>query len=300
MKNMKNPKRNEFSCFSCFSLFESPKSGGILVFMLVVTATLTMLALFAGSMASNRARLASDAVLRSTLRDEAFDAVAQTVALINTDTNGVDHFSEPWAQPFRIGRVEMSITDEKSRLHFPSASRRAFASLLGDDEAAAAFVAWRDGHTNRVWKAEEELFEFITDTRIHDPVRPHFGNLTAHGDGRGNVNTLPREVFFAFAASAGVSAETAARVFARLEEARTRGDWFASLDLAEVSRVLAAGGIASVPTAELMALNALLPVLCVESGLFRITARATDGRVSQTIQCVCERGTGRILRWVEY
>jgi len=223
-----------------------------------------------------------------------FDAIAQTVALINTDTNGVDHLSEPWAQPFRIGRVEVTITDEKSRLHFPTASQRAFASLIGDDETAATLVAWRDITTNRVWNAEEELLAFSPN------IRPLLGFLTAHGDARGNVNTLPREVFMALAAGTGLSADTATRVFARLEDAGKRGDYFQALTQSEALRVFGQGGGVSPTTAELMAMQTLSSSLCVESGLFRITARATDGRASQTIQCVYERASGRMLRWVEF
>ena len=314
MKNMKYMKNHNtpnkmyymfFSCISCISLLNkssSPRhnrSGTILVFMLVVTATLTALALFAGVAASNRARLASDSVLRSALRDEAFDAIAQVAALINADTNGVDHLSEPWAQPMRFGRVEVFVTDEKTRLHFPTASPRALASLLNDDDVVAALVAWRDSETNRVWRAEEELLAFpFPPTAKKNDLRPLLPFLTAHGDVRVNVNTLPREVFVALAVSAGASAETAVNFHKRLEEARKRGDFFNALTPDETARVLSDGHSAPT-TAELAILRALIPALCVESGLFRITARASDGAVSQSIQCVYERGTSRISRWVE-
>ena len=43
-----------------------------------------------------------------------------------------------------------------------------------------------------------------------------------------------------------------------------------------------------------------LPRLGVESGFFRITATAQRAGVRRTVQCVYERGAGRIHRWMEW
>ena len=270
-------------------------SGAILVFVLVATATLTALALLAGMYASDRARIVSDTVTRSALRDEAFDALALAASLIASDTNGVDHLSEEWAQPMRFGRVEVFIADETSRLNFTSAPPAAFASLLSEPKAADALTAWRDSqNTNRVWMAEEELL-----LAPHTPnLRDALPFLTAHGDSRVNVNTLPHEVFVALAASRNIPAATADEIFKRLEDARKRGEFFAALTPAEAARIFSSSAKTPSPQ-ELAALQTLLPSLRVESGLFRVTARASEGAVSQTIQIVYERATSRILRWVE-
>ena len=51
---------------------------------------------------------------------------------------------------------------------------------------------------------------------------------------------------------------------------------------------------------EIAVLQALVSKLCVESGLFRITATTERAGVRRSVQCIYERGTGRILRWLEF
>ena len=57
-------------------------------------------------------------------------------------------------------------------------------------------------------------------------------------------------------------------------------------------------GEGDVPTSEeLEALSLVQPFLRVDSGLFRVESTARRGRLSATVACVYERGTGRIFRW---
>ena len=303
----------------------APRSGAILVFVLVAVATIASLALFAGAAAARRSRIAADAMLRSELRDEAASALALAAARISADTNGVDHLAEDWARGYKFGRAAVQVEDEKSRLHFPQATPAAFAALFtattGTDPKAAQLqaeklVAWRtlrassplpetgattpasdiQTATNAVWRAEEELL--ASPAQSPAPARAWMPHLTAHGDGRVNINTAPREVFLALSAAAGAPPATADAVFRRISESRKTGDYFAALTPSEAARLLSRG--AAAPTgAELAALRAMQPLLCVESGLFRLTARAEAGAISQTIQCAYDRASGKILRWID-
>ena len=124
-------------------------------------------------------------------------------------------------------------------------------------------------------------------------------SLTVLGDGRVNVNTVPHDVFVALALGAGAEIGTAETLFNRVLRSRRRGEWFASLGMAEAHKLLMGEGDA-LSAKEIAALQAILPRLGVESDLFRITATAERAGTRRTVQCVYERGSGRIHRWIEW
>lgn len=286
------------------------RSGAILVFMLVAVSLVVGVALLAGSIALSRSRLAADAVTRAQLRAEAFSAAAMAAWAIDADTNGVDSLLEPWTQGFRHGEAFATVSDERARLRFPAGGNRALGFLLAkaaklreEDAMGQARLLetwWRETETlrtNAVLRAEEELLLVpSSDPVVLATILP---SLTVLGDGKININTVSRDVFVALALSAGAEIGTAETLFARVERSRRRGEWFESLGMDEAHKLLMGAGD-SLSAKELAALQAILPRLCVESGLFRITAAAERAGTRRTVQCIYERGTGRILRWMEW
>ena len=286
------------------------RSGAILVFMLVAVTLVIGVALLAGSTALSRSRLASDAVARAQLRAEAFSAAAMAAWAIDADTNGADHLLEPWAQGFRHGAAVATVADERARLRFPAGADRALGFLIaqasdGREEDAmgqARMLAawWRETQTlrtNAVLRAEEELL--LAPSPDPSALAAALPSLTVLGDGRININTVSHDVFVALALGVGAEIGTAETLFARVVRSRRRGEWFASLGMADAHKLLMGEGDA-LSAKEIAALQAILPRLGVESGLFRITATAERAGTRRTVQCVYERGAGRIHRWMEW
>ena len=250
--------------------------------------------------------------MRSELRAEACSAVAMAAWMIDGDTNGVDHAREPWAGGFEIGDAVVSIADEKARMKFQEVDIPALGALMltvAPDELrhedamgqAQAMRMWwgrvRAADTNAVLGAEEEIMA----AQVPAPgalarALPHLG---VHGDGKVNVNTVGREVFLSMVLGTGADIGVAETLYARVVRSRNRSEHFAALDLQEAGKLLAGSGDALSP-GEMRAVQALLPALCVESGVFRITARASRGGVAMTVQCVYDRQSRRILRWLEF
>ena len=287
------------------------RSGGsILVFMLVAVALVTGIALCMGSIVVSRSALAGDAVARARLRGEAFSAAAMTAWAIDADTNGSDCLLEPWAEARRMGNAQVTVSDEKARLQFQKAGNLTLGFLMiyatgleGEHamgQSRMLFNWWetlKTADTNRVLHAEEELLRAPSpDPAALAATLPY---LTVLGDGKLNINTVPREVFISVVLDTGADIGVAEGLYARVVRSRRRGEWFASLKLEEARKLLRGSGDA-LSVQEIAVLEKMLPGLCVESGLFRITATAERGGVRRTVQCVYERGTGRILRWLEF
>ena len=291
------------------------RGGSTLVFVIVVVAVVTSLALGAGAMLASRLALNSDAALRDELRREASSAAALAAWMIDGDTNGVDHVREEWAIGFVSGDVEVSVEDEMARIKFQDANEAALAALmvtvsprdapLGAEEAtgqASAAYSWWNAlrilETNRILYAEEELL--AAPATAPEALARALPRLSVLGQGKVNVNTAGREVFVALVVGAGGNAETAERLYRRVERSRARGEYFESIGLIDARKLLGGGGGDPVTQEEARVLQMISQQLCVESGLFRITATASRGGAVKVVQCVYERGTGRIMRWLEY
>ena len=301
----------------------SRRAGASLVMVLAAVATIVSLALGAAALARNL-RLRTDARIgRAELRDEAESELARAAWSLESDTNGVDALSEFWAvDSTRAAKalaaggdgVFVVVEDERARLGLPHAGARALGHLLmrrssldeseamGDASAlllglrASSTIAPTDG-TNLVLRAEEELLDLPHSHT--DALAASLPLLSAHAGDRINVNTVGHDVLVSVARGLGASPGGAEGIWRRLERSRERGEVFSSVSPAEALKLLQGEG--DVPTAqELEALDLLRPVLRVDSGLFRITATARQGGSFATVQCVYERGTGRILRWVEW
>ncbi len=288
---------------------DTRRSGSILVYMMITAALVTGLALLTGSFVASRSKLAADAMLRAQLRDEAMTAAAMTAWSIDADTNGVDHLLEAWAGESKIGSAVVSISDELARLQFQSADNMTLGHLIlyssgvsGEEAMGQAnmLTAWwnaaRASETNRVLSAEEELL--FAPTPSLEALVATLPRITVLGEGKINVNTVDREVFISLVLSTGADIGVAEVMYARIVRSRNRGEWFESLELPEARKLMAGEGDA-LSVKEIAVLQTIMPKLCVESGLFRITATAERGGVRRTVQCIYARGTGRILRWLE-
>ena len=225
--------------------------------------------------------------------------------------------------------VFVTVSDERARLGVPDCGEKTLAALLslasGLDAASAAGLAHASlpeapvppsgpagpaspaspsGPASPTSPAspssrlpcEEFLLAGQSGVADRAALEAAMPFLSASAGAAFNVNTAPRPVVVAAALGGGATPGGAEGLWLRLEMARRRGDVFASASPAEAMKLLRGEG--DVPTSEeLEALSLVQPFLRVDSGLFRVESTARRGRLSATIACVYERGTGRIFRW---
>lgn len=225
--------------------------------------------------------------------------------------------------------VFVTVSDERARLGVPDCGEKTLAALLslasGLDAASAAGLAHASlpehpshpagpaspaspsGPASPTSSAspaspssrlpcEEFLLAGQSGVADRAALEAAMPFLSASAGAAFNVNTAPRPVVVAAALGGGATPGGAEGLWLRLEMARRRGDVFASTSPTEAMKLLRGEG--DVPTAEeLEALSLLQPFLRVDSGLFRVESTARRGRLSATVACVYERGTGRIFRW---
>ena len=304
------------------------RSGAALVFAIFAVATLVSLALAASVMARGRMARAASRTGRAELRDAAENALVLALRRVEADTNAVDCLSEPWAldsaaaaEALAAGGdgVFVTVSDERARLGVPDCGEKTLAALLslssGLDAAAAAGLAHAaleesakpkfrnpDSGTHggapegSALPCEEMLLGSASSSTDREELGAAMPFLSSSAGAAFNVNTAPREVVVAAALGGGATAGGAEGLWLRLDMARRRGDVFGSTSPEEAMKLLRGEG--DVPTSEeIEALSAVQPLLRVDSGLFRVTSTARRGGVSAMVQCVYERGTGRILRW---
>ena len=303
------------------------RRGAALVLVLVAVAILVPLALGAGALARARALRVDGRIDRAALRDAAESALARELWRLEADTNAVDALVEPWAERSReaAARLEKGtdgvfvlVEDERARLGVPDCGERALAALLqlraGLDEAAAAgesaaLFAWMRaqaeaaGSTNLALSAEERLFdatpaEAADDAGLEAPLAAAMPLLSAHAGAKINVNTAGHDALVAAMLAGGATRGGAEGVWLRLEMSRERGDVFRSTAQTEALKLLRGEGDIPSPE-EIAALQGVQNALRVDSGLFRVRAVARRAGRSAAVECVYERGTRRILRWLE-
>ena len=304
------------------------RRGAALVLVLVAVAILVPLALGAGALARARALRVDGRIDRAALRDAAESALARELWRLEADTNAVDALVEPWAERSReaAARLEKGtdgvfvlVEDERARLGVPDCGERALASLLqlraGLDDAAAAgesaaLFAWMRaqaeaaGSTNLALSAEERLFdatpaEAADDAGFEAPLAAAMPLLSAHAGAKINVNTAGHDALVAAMLAGGATRGGAEGVWLRLEMSRERGDVFRSTAQTEALKLLRGEGDIPSPE-EIAALQGVQNALRVDSGLFRVRAVARRAGRSAAVECVYERGTRRILRWLEF
>ena len=122
--------------------------------------------------------------------------------------------------------------------------------------------------------------------------------LSAHAGAKINVNTAGHDALVAAMLAGGATRGGAEGVWLRLEMSRERGDVFRSTAQTEALKLLRGEGDIPSPE-EIAALQGVQNALRVDSGLFRVRAVARRAGRSAAVECVYERGTRRILRWLE-
>ena len=289
--------------------------------MLVAVAILVPLAFGAGALVRARSQRVRGRADRAALRDAAEGALALELWRLEADTNAVDALSEPWAERSRGAAARLAtgadgvfvlVEDERARLGVPECGERALAALLqlraGLDEAAAAgeaaaLFSWMReraeaaGATNAALSAEERLYDAAPE-RPSAPLEAAMPLLSAYAGGRLNVNTAGHDALVAAMLAGGATKGGAEGVWLRLEMSRARGDVFRSTAQSEALKLLRGEG--DIPSAEeIAALQGVQNALRVDSGLFRVRAVARRAGRSAAVECVYERGTRRILRWLE-
>lgn len=295
--------------------------GAALVLVLVAVAILVPLAFGAGALVRARSQRVQGRADRAALRDAAEAALARELWQIEADTNAVDALAEPWAERSRDAAARLAtgadgvfvlVEDERARLGAPECGERALAALLqlraGLDEAAAAgeaasLFSWMReraeaaGATNAALSAEERLFDAAPE-RPSAPLEAAMPLLSAHAGGRLNVNTAGHDALVAAMLAGGATRGGAEGVWLRLEMSRARGDVFRSTAQSEALKLLRGEG--DIPSAEeIAALQGVQNALRVDSGLFRVRAVARRAGRAAAVECVYERGSRRILRWLE-
>lgn len=295
--------------------------GAALVLVLVAVAILVPLAFGAGALVRARSQRVRGRLDRAALRDEAESALALELRLLEADTNAVDTLAEPWAERSREASARLAtgadgvfvlVEDERARLGAPECGERALAALFqlraGLDEASAAgeaasLFAWMRerpeaaGATNLALAAEERLYDAAPE-RPSAPLEAAMPLLSAHAGGALNVNTAGHDALVAAMLAGGATRGGAEGVWLRLEMSRARGDEFRSTAQSEALKLLRGEG--DVPSAEeVSALQGVQNALRVDSGLFRVRAVVRRAGRAAAVECVYERGTRRILRWVE-
>jgi type II secretory pathway component PulK len=295
--------------------------GAALVLVLVAVAILVPLAFGAGALVRARAQRVRGRTDRAALRDAAESALALELWRLEADTNAVDALSEPWAERSRDAAARLAtgtdgvfvlVEDERSRLGVPDGGERALAALFqlraGLDEAAAAgeassLFAWMReraetaGATNLALSAEERLLDAAPE-RPSEPLEATMPLLSAHAGGTININTAGHDALVAAMLAGGATRGGAEGVWLRLEMSRARGDVFRSTAQTEALKLLRGEG--DIPSAEeIAALQGAQNALRVDSGLFRVRAIARRAGRAAAVECVYERGSRRILRWLE-
>ncbi len=151
--------------------------------------------------------------------------------------------------------------------------------------------------------AEERLFdatpaEAADDAGFEAPLAAAMPLLSAHAGAKINVNTAGHDALVAAMLAGGATRGGAEGVWLRLEMSRERGDVFRSTAQTEALKLLRGEGDIPSPE-EIAALQGVQNALRVDSGLFRVRAVARRAGRSAAVECVYERGTRRILRWLE-
>ncbi|UCD58690.1 MAG: general secretion pathway protein GspK [Candidatus Hydrogenedentota bacterium] len=212
--------------------------------------------------------------------------VQDAIARLKADSSLVDAYTDGWwlgsspeATLLGEGGYTVTVTDESARINIVNASPQILSAILGSDkEALAAIVSYRSA--NRLFAIE--------DLHAADLGADPFSRVstlgTTLGDGKVNINTANADVV---AALPGMDPEAAQMVIGFRKGADgvegTEDDFVfaASRDLAKVP------GLKRVRTAP------VIPVIKVNSNIFRVEA---VGSIHKGAQTVSNRKVTAVLR----
>lgn len=296
---------------------KNKRSGSILLFVIITVSVIIGMVSLTAAYAYNRARLIAAEESRYSLRNKALGALSQVMWNINADTNGFDCAVEGSMAHRIIDGCEVTIEPANARFNFSSFSGKRFVELVPalvpedveDAEVVAQVIV--DEWSNAIQvhgeqytlNAIEELYGFSklgdADPIIFESIFNYFTVYRyAREDQKLNLNMVRLDLLPCLASANNVDAMFGLQN--RLKLIRENDLFFVGTDIPSAQAVLSAASQSqSFSESDIVLLMGLADSFTVASEDFYITIVARDAFSSYRIECVYERGTGKIKRWVE-
>lgn len=220
-------------------------------------------------------------------------------------------WSHEAAGPDGEPRALAGLSDEESRLSLNAASLETLFHVPGlDEELAAAILDWRDpdeepreggAERSEGYEPRDGPFRSVDELLlVHGMTPERFERaapfLTAHGSGKVNVNTAPREVLLAL----GLEPEVASKLLEfRAGEDLAVGTEDDGVFKSAASIVQELSKSKGLGPSELGNLSKVLSSLAVDSTFFRAELTARRGRLSRRYVVVLGRGAAEPSYWHE-
>lgn len=293
------------------------RRGSVLLFVIIIIGVIIGMVSLSVGYAYNRARLIAAEEARYSLRNKALGALSQVMWNINADTNGFDCAVEGSMTPRVVDGCEVTIEPANARFNFSSFSGKHFVELVpalvpedvddADIVAQAIVEAWGEAmqvHGEQyTLNAIEELYGFSklgdADPIIFESIFKYFTVYRyAREDQKLNLNMVRLDLLPCLASANNVDAMFGLQN--RLKLIRENDLFFVGTDIPSAQAVLSAASQSqSFSESDIVLLMGLADGFTVASEDFYITIVARDASSSYRIECVYERGTGKIKRWVE-
>lgn len=293
------------------------RSGSVLLFVIITIGVIIGMVSLSVGYAYNRARLIAAEEARYSLRNKALNVLSQVMWNINADTNGFDCAVEGSMASRVIDGCEITIEPANARFNFSSFQRKRFVELVpalvpedvkdADKVAQAIEDAWVEAMQlygeQYTLNAIEELYGFSrlgnADPLIFESIFKYFTVYRyMREDQKLNLNMVHLYMLPYLASVNNVEAMQAFQE--RLKHIREKDLFFVGTDALSAKAVLLeASQSQSFSQSDALLLMSLANSFTVASDDFYITIVARDAASSHRIECVYERGTGKIKRWVE-
>lgn len=293
------------------------RSGSVLLFVIITIGVIIGMVSLSVGYAYNRARLIAAEEARYSLRNKALNVLSQVMWNINADTNGFDCAVEGSMASRTIDGCEVIIEPANARFNFSSFPSKRFVELVpvlvpedvkdADKVAQAIEDAWVEAMQlygeQYTLNAIEELYGFSrlgnADPLIFESIFKYFTVYRyMREDQKLNLNMVHLYMLPYLASANNVEAMQAFQE--RLKLIREKDLFFVGTDALSAKAVLLeASQSQSFSQSDALLLMSLANSFTVASDDFYITIVARDAASSYRIECVYERGTGKIKRWVE-
>lgn len=300
------------------------RSGSILLYVIIIIGVVIGLVSLCVGYAYNRSRLIAAEEARYSLRNTALDALSQVMWNINADTNGFDCAVEGSISSRIVNGCEVTIEPANARFNFTSFQGKRFVELVpllvpeDADDADIVAQAIIDGWIEVLQVHGEQytpnaIEEFYGYKRLGDASPLIFESIFKYftvyrmqrEDQLLNLNMvrldlLPYLVLTNNSSSSDGNVKAMLNLQARLKQIREKELFFVGTDALSAKAVLAASSQSqNFSQSDAMLLMSLANSFTVKSEDFYITVIARNATSSHRIECVYERGTGKIKRWVE-
>jgi hypothetical protein len=302
--------------------------GSVLLFVIITIGVIVGMVSLSVGYAYNRARLIASEEARYSLRNKALNVLSQVMWNINADTNGFDCAVEGSMASRTIDGCEVTIEPANARCNFYSYSKNDFVAFVvseiapvedfeeADAIAEAIVFNWdlllkQKGEDFKL-NAIEEFYGFSYFSKLSnespiiiESIYQYF--TTYYSDSKDNKLNIN---MFRLSLLPYISVENLHELYSneklvldlqqRFQAIREKKLFFPNMDIASAKSVfVTANQFQSVTQTESMLLMRLMNYFKASSDTFYITVVARDAASSHRIECVYERGTGKIKRWVE-